>query len=276
MSLSKSPVSEASSLFRPDHIQGFVRRAAPRFADHAFLYDWTARELHERLADITREFSSVLVCGDHTAWYFADMFPRAIVLTDPTPEALAAYPDQFDVMIVMGGLHRVNDVPGVLIQMRRALKPDGVLMGAFAGGETLHELRTALMQAEMDCLGGASPRVYPFIDKQHMAGLMQRAGFALPVVDSEVMRVSYRDMFHVISDVRGMGESNALDDRYNAFTPSKMFFKAAQIYQDNYAEPDGRVMASYEIIFLIGWAPHESQQQPARRGSGQVSLTEIL
>lgn len=273
---SETAVPRDLSLFHADHIRGFTRRAAAQFTGHAFLYDWTACELHERLADITRDFSSVLLCGDHTARYFTDRFPQAIHMPDPTPETLAAYPAQFDMIIVMGVLHHVNDVPGILIQMRRALKPDGVLMGAFAGGETLYELRAALMQAEMDCLGGASPRVYPFIDKQHMAGLMQRAGFALPVVDSDVMRVSYRDMFHVISDVRGMGESNALVDRYTAFTSSKLFFTAAHMYQDSYAEPDGRVTASYEIIFLIGWAPHESQQQPARRGSGQVSLTECL
>ena len=255
---------------------GFRARAASQFPAHDFLYQWVARDMTERLSEITRDFRSVLLSGEHTADYFKEKFPQADISRTTTPETLAAQAGKYDCILSMGEMHCANDLPGLLIQMRRALKPDGVLLAAFAGGETLHELRAALMQGEIEATGGASPRVYPFVDKQQMAGLMQRAGFALPVVDSEILTISYRDMFHVIADIRGMGESNALQDCHTSFSSSRLFFKAAKFYQDTYAESDGRVTASYEMIFVIGWAPHESQQQPARRGSGQVSLTEIL
>lgn len=264
------------SLFQSDRREFFLNRAAKNFKSHDFLYVWTASELKSRLSEIKREFKSVLICGLHTADYFQDIFPHAVILKNTTPEILEGHTGLYDCIISIGEMHCMNDLPGVLIQLRRALKPDGVMILAFAGGETLHELRVSMMQSEMNIKGGASPRVYPFIDKQQMAGLMQRAGFSLPVVDSEILTVSYRDMFHLLSDVRGMGESNSLSDCHPKFTSSEIFFKASQIYQDNFKEDDGRVTASFEIVFSIGWSPHDSQQKPAKRGSGQVSLTEIL
>ncbi len=263
-------------IFNTFHAQTFVRRANVDFSSYDFLYQKVAKDIRDRLDDIKRVFSAVLICGDHTEKYFSDIFPSAIVMEDVAPEHFSPYIGKFDLILSLGHLHRANDFPGVLIQMRRALKPDGVLMAAFAGGETLHQLRASLMQAEIDVLGGASPRVFPFVDTQHMAGLMQRAGFALPVVDSEIFSVSYRDMFHVMEDVRGMGESNSLTAKYRGFTPSLVFAAAAEFYRKNYGEDGDRVTASFEIIHAIGWAPHESQQKPAKRGSGQVSLTEIL
>jgi NADH dehydrogenase [ubiquinone] 1 alpha subcomplex assembly factor 5 len=263
-------------IFNKPRKANFVTRAADKFAAHDFLYQWVAKDMTERLSEITRDFQSVLLSGAHTADYFGERFAGATISKETTPESLALETAQYDCILSMGELHCANDLPGLLIQMRRALKPDGVFIAAFAGGETLHELRASLMQGEMSATGGASPRVYPFADKQQMAGLMQRAGFALPVVDSEILTISYRDMFHVMADIRGMGESNALTDCHKSFSSSRLFFDAAKFYQDQFAEADGRVTASYEIIFVIGWAPHESQQKPARRGSGQVSLTDIL
>lgn len=263
-------------LFQISRRENFLKRASKNLKTHDFLYQWVAKEIKERLSEIKREFQSVLLCGFYTADYFQDIFPCATILKIPTPEILEGYKGQYDCIISVGDMHCTNDLPGLLIQLRRVLKPDGVMMSAFAGGETLYELRTALMQSEIDIKSGASPRIYPFTDKQQMAGLMQRAGFALPVVDSEIIPVSYRDMFHLLSDIRGMGESNSLNNSLKSFTSSQVFFVASQIYQDKFKENDGRVTASFEIIFTIGWAPHHSQQQPAKRGSGQVSMTEIL
>lgn len=263
-------------IFNKPRKANFAKRAENNFSAHDFLYQWVAKDMTERLSEITRDFQSVLLSGAHTTDYFGDRFAGATVSTDTTPETLAAQSGQYDCIISMGEMHCANDLPGLLIQMRRALKPDGVLLAAFAGGETLHELRAALMQGEVSATGGASPRVYPFADKQQMAALMQRAGFSLPVVDSEILTISYRDIFHVMADIRGMGESNALTDCHKAMSSSRLFAEAAKFYQDQFSEADGRVSASYEIIFVIGWAPHESQQKPAKRGSGQVSLADIL
>ena len=266
----------STPIFNTARRHNFEKRAAASFATHDFLYQWVAKDITERLSEIKRSFQSVLLSGTHTGQLMGAQFPDANILPSATPENLTAEAGQYDCILSIGEMHVANDLPGLLIQMKRALKPDGVMIAAFAGGETLHELRGSLMQAEINVTGGASPRVYPFVDKQQMAGLMQRAGFSLPVVDSEILTVSYRDIFHVMSDVRGMGESNSLMQCHTKFTSSRLFFDAAKIYNDQFASPDGRVDASYEIIFVIGWAPHDSQQKPARRGSGQVSLTDIL
>ncbi len=263
-------------IFNMDRRRNFVSRHSERFSDHDFLYQWVTKDIKLRLSDITRQFQSVLLSGPNTHRFFSDIFPDAIVSQDTTPDSLSSQVQMYDCIISVGEMHCANDLPGLLIQMRRALKPDGVLIASFAGGETLHELRAALMHGEMEVTGGASPRIYPFADKQQMAGLMQRAGFSLPVVDSEILTISYRDIFHVMSDIRGMGDSNSLADCYKCFSSSRLFFEAAKFYQTQFAEDQGRVHATYEMIFVIGWAPHDSQQKPAKRGSGQVSLTEIL
>ena len=269
-------ILDSPSIFNTKRRNNFIQRRKPRFSAHDFLYQWVAKNMMDRLSDIRREFKSVLLSGPYAAPYFLKKFPGATVSANTSPEQLAEERIRYDCILSIGEMHCANDLPGLLVQMRRALKPDGVFLCAFAGGENLYELRQALMHAEICVSGGASPRVYPFVDKQQMAGLMQRAGFALPVVDSELLKVSYRDMFHLIADIRGMGESNALNDCHKSMSSSRLFFEAAKFYQDHFTETDGRVTASYEIIFVIGWAPHESQQQPARRGSGQVSLTDVL
>lgn len=269
-------MNAASLLFKVDRHENFLNRSYSNFKAHDFLYEWVTQEIKLRLSEIKRQFKSVLICGFYTSNYFNEYFPDATILKTTTPEILEGHKGLYDCIISVGEMHCSNDLPGTLIQLRRALKPDGVMIAAFAGGETLYELRTSLMQSEINLRGGASPRIYPFVDKQQIAGLLQRAGFSLPVVDSEILTVSYRDMFHLLSDIRGMGESNSLSECYPKFTSSEIFFKASQIYQDMFKDDDGRITASFEILFNIGWSPHDSQQKPAKRGSGQVSMTEIL
>ncbi len=263
-----------------------LRRAAPHYEDYNFILQWAARELLERLGDIKRTFQNILILSPRQADSFERVFPDANVTILPY-DALIADPEDvldaplgdeegYDLILSIGDLHKVNDLLGVLICLRQMLKPDGVLMACFPGGETLRELRFSLMQAEIQTMGGASQRVLPFADKQQVGALMQRAGYALPVVDSETLHVSYRDIFHLMHDLRGMGETNCLLGRYKFITPTRLFFEAAQIYAKEFAEKDGRLPASFEVIFTIGWAPHDSQQKPAKRGSAQVNLNEIL
>lgn len=276
-------MAEIPSIFDRNQIIHNLQRTSARFADHNFLFQFAARDIIERLRDIKRDFTNILLTDPRSRTVFdISQFPHAKIrhisadesLTDPQyiSEEMARY----DLVISVGDLHKVNDLPGQLFRLRQILKPDGVLIGAMAGGETLRELRDAFLQTELSLTGGAAPRVLPFVDKQQMAALMQRAGYALPVVDSEVLSVSYRDLFHLLSDIRGMGESNTLMTRPRNIVSSRFFAETAQYYQNHFVGKDGRIMASFEVIFFIGWAPHESQQRPARRGSGQVSLTDVL
>ena len=191
-------------------------------------------------------------------------------------ENLPFAPQTFDLAVSALSLHTVNDLPGALIQIRRALVPDGLFIGALFGGETLKELRACLMQAELNIRGGIGPRVVPMADRLTLAGLMQRAGFALPVVDADTITVMYRDIFHLMGDLRGMGETNAVAAKQKTMTGRKLFQEAGRIYKEQYADADGKIPATFEIVYLNGWSPHESQQKPLARGSAQFSLTEAL
>ena len=191
-------------------------------------------------------------------------------------EALPLAPARFDLIVSALALQGANDLPGALVQIRQALKPDGLFLGAIVGGQTLRELREVLVEAETAACGGASPRVAPFADVSDMGGLLQRAGFALPVADSDVVTVRYADAFGLMADLRAMGATNALLARDRRPARREMFFRAAALYAERFADADGRIRATFEIVSLAGWAPHESQQKPARRGSGQVSLATAL
>jgi len=191
-------------------------------------------------------------------------------------EALPFAPESFDLVLANLSLHWTNDLPGVLAQIRHVLKPDGLFLGALFGAGTLGELRSVLMEAEIAETGGASARVAPFADLRDAAGLLQRAGFALPVADVEALTVTYAGMMPLLADLRAMGEANILDARLKRPTRRAVIARAAALYQEKFAMPDGRIPASFRLIFLTGWAPHESQQQPARRGSGKVNLGEAL
>ncbi len=183
---------------------------------------------------------------------------------------------RFDLVVSALALQGANDLPGALVQIRRVLRPDGLFLGAIVGGRTLTELRAVLTEAEAEVTGGVSPRVAPFADVRDMGGLLQRAGFALPVADSEVLTVRYDSLFALMADLRAMGATSTLVARERRPSRRDMFMRAARLYAERFADPDGRIRATFEIVSLAGWAPHESQQKPARRGSGTISLGTAL
>ena len=203
----------------------------------------------------------------------------------PLPEAGAVFGDEerlpfaherFDLAVSLLSLQAVNDLPGTLVQIRRALKPDGLFLGCLFGGATLTELRQAFTRAEAEIEGGASPRVAPFADVRDLGGLLQRAGFALPVADSETVRVRYADPFALMRDLRAMGLANPLAERRRRPLRRETLLRAAALYRATFADPDGRVPATFEMVWLSGWAPHASQQKPLRPGSAKMRLAEAL
>jgi hypothetical protein len=173
-------------------------------------------------------------------------------------------------------LQFVNDLPGTLIQIRRALKPDGLFMAALLGGETLIELRQAFAEAEAEVEGGVSPRVAPFVDVRELGALLQRAGFAMPVTDVDRIIVRYESVFGLMHDLRRMGATNVLIERRRRPLRRATLLRMAEIYMNRFADVDRRVRATFDVVWLSGWAPHESQQQPLRPGSAQVRLADAL
>lgn len=192
------------------------------------------------------------------------------------PGHLPLPPESIDLAVSVLSLQEENDIPGLLVQIRRALKPDGLFLGVMAGAGTLAELRDSLLAAETELAGGASPRVAPFTDVRDAGALLQRAGFALPVADVEPVTARYDTMFHLMADLRAMGVSNALLARSRRPVGRAFFARAAQIYAERFADPDGRVRATFSLLWLSGWAPHASQQQPLKPGSATVSLKDAL
>ncbi|MBO6717598.1 MAG: methyltransferase domain-containing protein [Rhizobiaceae bacterium] len=181
-----------------------------------------------------------------------------------------------DLAVSLLTLHETNDTPGLLAQIRRALRPDGLFLAALPGQGTLNELRSALLEAETEIAGGASPRVAPFMDVRDAGGLLQRAGFALPVADAETVTVRYDTIFDLMRDLRVMGATNALVSRSRNPVGRRLFLSAAEIYAERFSDPDGRLRATFSVVWLSGWAPHASQQKPLKPGSAKVSLADIL
>jgi SAM-dependent methyltransferase len=273
------------------------RERIARIADprRDFLFTESGERLLDRLDDVRRRFPlaldlgsrdgllgrllqgrggvETLIQGDLSLGLLRQAGGRMLQLDE---EALPFAPESFDLVLGNLSLHWTNDLPGALAQVRHVLKPDGLFLGALFGAGTLGELRSVLMEAEIAETGGASARVAPFADLRDAAGLMQRAGFALPVADVETVTVTYAGMMPLIADLRAMGETNILDARLKRPTRRAVIARAAALYQEKFAAPDGRIPASFRLIFLTGWAPHESQQQPARRGSGKVNLGDAL
>ncbi|WP_341367719.1 methyltransferase domain-containing protein [Yoonia sp. BS5-3] len=238
-----------------------------------FLHETVADELQERLIEVNRTFQSIaIVTGFPDFW--AEKYPDATIV--PDDETLALEPGQHDLVLHTLCLHWANDPVGQLVQARHALKPDGLLLCTFFGGQTLHELRSALAEAEVAISGGLSPRIAPMGEIRDVGGLLQRAGYALPVADSTPLTASYANAFHLMHDLRKMGENNALDDRIKHATARNMLTEAACIYAANFRNDDGRVNATFEIITLTGWAPSENQPQALRPGSATTRLADAL
>jgi SAM-dependent methyltransferase len=278
-------------------------RAAAELDGHDFLFREVADRLADRLDDINRRFPLALDLGCHhgalaaaigrrggiETLVQADLAPamavRAAGRRVPAPvcptlacdeEALPFAPASFDLILSCLSLHWVNDLPGALLQMRAALKPDGLLLAAMLGGDTLTELRGCLAEAEIAGSGGLSPRVSPFADTRDAGALLQRAGFALPVVDSDRIAVSYPDALALMRDLRGMGETNAVVERPRAGLRRAVLFDAAERYRARHGDEAGRISATFQVIYLTAWAPDAAQQKPLRPGSAARRLADAL
>jgi SAM-dependent methyltransferase len=297
-------MSDAMRVFDRHLVARHRARAAPGLDAHDFLFREVAERLADRLDDVSRKFPSALDLGCHGGELAgvlgrrggierlvqADLAPamaaraRASAAAHKRPaatlacdeEALPFAPGSFDLILSCLSLHWVNDLPGALLQMRAALKPDGLLLAALLGGETLGELRAALAEAEIAGVGGLSPRVSPFADTRDAGALLQRAGFALPVVDSDRLTVSYPDAFALMRELRGMGETNAVIERRRAGLGRAVLFDAARRYRDRHGDQAGRVSATFQVIYLTAWAPHEAQPKPLRPGSAAARLADAL
>jgi SAM-dependent methyltransferase len=273
-------------------------RAAAGYADADFLQRRAAEDIVERLEPILRDFPlavdlSARAGAFREALAASDARERVglLIEADLSPAMLAGrtgprlvldeeqlpFADgSLDLIVSTLGLHWTNDVVGALIQARMALKPDGLFIGAFLGGATLTELRQSLVAAESEILGGAGSRVSPFAGSGDGADLLQRAGFALPVADVDRVTVRYEHPLKLLADLRQMGETSVLADRHPRGLTRTILARAAEIYVERFAGADGRVPATFEILTLTGWAPHESQQQPLKPGSAKVRLADAL
>ncbi|MES0007474.1 MULTISPECIES: methyltransferase domain-containing protein [unclassified Mesorhizobium] len=269
------------------------RALAHPVAGADFLMRRAAEDLADRLGAVERKFgkAAVLFCQtpDATDVVAASGKAAEIVRVEADPafldgrpgliaplETMPFQPESLDLVVSLLSLQAMNDIPGMLVQIRRALRPDGLFLGAFAGAGTLSELRESLLAAETELYGGASPRVIPFTDVRDAGALLQRAGLALPVADVETVTVRYDTLFDLIADLRAMGETSALTDRSRRPGARKLFTRAAEIYAERFSDADGRIRASFSIVWMSGWAPDASQQKPLKPGSAKVSLKTIL
>ena len=254
---------------------------AQRLGAATFLLDRVTEDMAERLGAVLRDFKRVAEVGtpgDQVASRLVGRFDHygRIDLPELESEPLPLPAESLDLVISALALQFVNDLPGVLAQIRRALRPDGLLMAAMIGGETLTELRQSFAAAEAELEGGISPRVAPFADLRDVGGLLQRAGLALPVTDVDRIVVRYDSAFGLMQDLRRMGATNVLRERRRMPTRRATMLRMAEIYGERFADPDGRVRATFDVIWLSGWAPHESQQKPLKPGSAKASLAEAV
>jgi SAM-dependent methyltransferase len=251
------------------------------FGPATFLLDRVAEDLTERLHAVLREFKNAADVGSpgdqvrNALRERVDQLAR-IDLPDLESEPLALPPESLDLVVSALAFQFVNDLPGLLAQIRRALKPDGLLLAAMIGGDTLTELRQSFAAAEAELESGVSPRVAPFADLRDVGALLQRADFALPVTDVDRIVVRYDNAFALMQDLRRMGATNILLERRRTPTRRATMLRMAQIYGERFADPDARIRATFDVIWLSGWAPHESQQQPLQPGSAKASLAEAV
>ncbi|MBK5197823.1 MAG: methyltransferase domain-containing protein [Methyloceanibacter sp.] len=288
-------MSEERVLFDRKLLRARRARFAHEIESHQFLLEHVGREIAERVAIMLRPFPLALDLGAYrgllgrkvaelpsvgemiyaeSAEALAALCPRPALVCD---EDLLPFKDGSLNLVVSGlALHRVNDLPGALIQIRRALAPDGLFMAALLGARSLIELRQTLIEAEAETEGGASPRVAPFADVRDYGALLQRAGFALPVADADVLTVIYASPRDLMREVRALGGGNVLLARSKAPLPRRTLERAEAIYRERHATPDGRVRATFEFVFLSGWAPDPSQQKPLKPGSAAQRLADAL
>jgi SAM-dependent methyltransferase len=259
-----------------------------------FLLEIAGRELAERLSVVERHFHKAVELHGYTGLTAAflaetgkvsdierveidEVFAKADdTVSVASLETVPLTPESANLIVSPLSLHLTNDTPGVFIQIRRALKPDGLFLAAIPGSGTLQELREVLLSAESEMTGGASPRVIPFADVRDIGALLQRAGFTLPVADTETYTVRYDSLFALLKDLRAMGMTNPLAARSRKPLTRQFFLRAAEIYADRFSDPDGRIRATFSIIYISGWAPHESQQKPLRPGSAKQRLSDAL
>ncbi|MCX7357044.1 MAG: methyltransferase domain-containing protein [Alphaproteobacteria bacterium] len=272
--------------FEPRLVRQRKRRARATFRDASFLHERVAADLADRLEAIPRPFPRVLALGGG-GLFSEEVRSRpelsarigSIIETDLDfidPEHLPFALGSFELIVSPLALHWVNDLPGALIQLRLTLKPDGLLLASIFGGDTLSELRLSLIEAESELTGGAGPRVSPFADLQDVAGLLQRAGFALPAADRDVVTVRYGEPMRLLADLRAMGETSALRERNPRALSRRILARAFDIYRDRYADDDNRLRATFEVLTITGWSPHESQQKPLKPGSAKTRLADAL
>ena len=259
-----------------------------------FLLEIAGQELSERLDVVERHFDKAVELHGYTgltARYIANTGKVTEIERIETDASFAApnekvstasletvplSPESVNLIVSPLSLHLTNDTPGVFIQVRRALKPDGLFLAAIPSSGTLQELREVLLAAESEMTGGASPRVIPFADVRDIGALLQRAGFSLPVADTESYTVRYASLFSLLKDLRSMGMTNPLSARSRKPLTRSFFVRAAEIYAERFADPDGRIRATFSIIYISGWAPHESQQKPLKPGSAKQRLSDAL
>ena len=291
--VTETPARTAPQVFDRALLRTRLSRAhAGKPAD--FLLARVAEDMGDRLAAVLRPFRNVLDLGTPTPLVtdtLADRGFETLVQAAPVAAALSSRatqafvvdeenlpfaPESFDLVVSALSLQHVNDLPGTLIQVRRALKPDGLFLACLVGGQSLRELRSAFAEAEEEITGGASPRVAPFADLRDLGGLLQRAGFALPVTDIDTGTVRYATLFDLARDLRAMGASNALTLRDRRPLRRSVLLRAAEIYAQRFGDPDGRIRATFDLVWLSGWAPHESQQKPLAPGSAKMRLADAL
>ncbi|KRA05441.1 methyltransferase domain-containing protein [Rhizobium sp. Root564] len=282
-------------LFDPQLIERHRERALQIGDRQAhFLLDIAADEIADRIAIVERHFDTaielhgatgvtaqrVMETGKVGSMTRIETSNEFLVLEPNSKisslEDLGLEPASANLVISPLSLHLTNDTPGTLIQIRKALKPDGLFLAALPGSGTLQELRDVLLATEVELLGGASPRVIPFADVRDIGALLQRAGFALPVTDTETYTVRYDSIFPLMRDLRAMGMANPLMGRSRTPLTRLFFMRAAELYAERYSDPDGRIRATFSIIYMSGWAPHESQQKPLKPGSANVRLADAL
>ncbi|QPM91443.1 methyltransferase domain-containing protein [Pseudooceanicola algae] len=257
--------------------KALAARRARATADGLFLHHRVAEDLQDRISIVNKSFTEPALVTPFPAFWqdLAQDFPVRPRLV-PATEVLDLELESADLVLHVLDLHWANDPVGQLIQCRRALRPDGLFLGVLFGGRTLTELRECLGQAEIEVTGGLSPRIAPMGEVRDLGGLLQRAGLALPVADSELVTVSFSSPYKLLADLRAMGEANALAGRLRQPTRRAVILRAMALYLQTYGDSDGRVPATFEMVTLTGWSPDASQQQPLRPGSARASLADAL